>query len=537
MSKKGKLIVIGSGIKSIAHFTLESQAHLQQADIVLYAASDPVTDMWIEKQNPNSFDLYQYYGNTRNRIITYTQMIERVMMEVRAGKYVCALFYGHPGVFVTPSHNAIELARREGYEAEMLPGISAEDCLFADLGVDPSIPGLQTYEATDLLLRNRTINTDINAIIWQVGCVGDVGFKFHGYANEKLNVLLDHLDKFYSPDQVVYNYVASMFSMSHSKKDKYKLADFRRPEVAKEVTGISTFFIPAAKMTDSNAEMSKALGLKTGKARSTPLICDHELYPSYRKVALKNIAEHTIPEGYKFSHSSEALYNLVSKLALNFEELYKYRENPTAYLKTVEGLTPIERNMLGMQHHGALRMLFKRDRNEEARLFVEDVIKDPSLGNAYFEKQQLEHNAFKNKEISESDYEARLVKWFLDKGYATTPSAVTGAANKLVMEDDMDYSGEYQCILSVNDKEREVSVKIDVPGHTIEVDDEPILAPYFGGDHILWSKSGKNDSTGVLTFSKETNAISLKGKYSYNGSALPETFNLIGLAEVVSNNQ
>ncbi len=123
MSKKGRLVVVGSGIKSVGHITLEAQAHIQQADIVLYAAADPITDMWIEKQNPNSFDFYQYYGNDKSRIITYTQMIERTLEEVRSGKYVCALFYGHPGVFVTPTHNAIAIARSEGYDAVMLPAV------------------------------------------------------------------------------------------------------------------------------------------------------------------------------------------------------------------------------------------------------------------------------------------------------------------------------------------------------------------------------------------------------------------------------
>ncbi len=531
MNKKGKLIVIGSGIKSIAHFTLEAQAHLQQADIVLYAAADPVTDMWIEKQNPNSFDLYQYYGNDKNRIITYTQMIERIMEEVRAGKYVCALFYGHPGVFVTPSHNAIELARREGYEAEMLPGISAEDCLFADLGVDPSIPGLQTYEATDLLLRKRPINTEINAVIWQVGCVGDIGFKFHGYENDKFNVLLDYLEEFYSPDQEVINYVASMFSMSKAKIEKHKLSDYRDPEIAKSVSGISTFFIPAAKMTVSDAELSNKLGLKTGKARPNPLICDHEIYPKYKRIALKNIAEHRIPEGYKFSHSSKALYDLVSTLALDFRELDKFRSNPNAYLKDIPGLTSHERHMLSMQHHGALRMLFKRDVNTEAEAFVEEAIKNTALAREYAAKQKTEHTALKNKEISASDYEARIVKWFLDKGFATTPSAVTRAAKMLEMPDNLNFSGEYKCTLSENKNRKDLTVLVDTRQNLVKIDNKVIPEPLFGGDHILWQYSENNQSTAVFTFSKENGAIRLNGKYAVNNPVLPETFNLTGINE------
>jgi len=31
----------------------------------------------------------------------------------------------------------------------MLPGISAEDCLVADLGIDPASSGCQSYEAND----------------------------------------------------------------------------------------------------------------------------------------------------------------------------------------------------------------------------------------------------------------------------------------------------------------------------------------------------------------------------------------------------
>ena len=65
----------------------------------------------------------------------------------------------------------------------MLPAISAGDCLFADLGVDPSYPGSQSLEATDLLLRNCTILSDAHVIVLQVGCVGDLGFRRQGYIN------------------------------------------------------------------------------------------------------------------------------------------------------------------------------------------------------------------------------------------------------------------------------------------------------------------------------------------------------------------
>ncbi|KAJ2931620.1 hypothetical protein H1R20_g5340, partial [Candolleomyces eurysporus] len=88
-----------------------------------------------------------------------------MLSKVRSGQDVVGLFYGHPGVFAHPSHRAIKIAREEGYLAKMLPGISAEDCLFADLGIDPSINGTTTYEATDLLTHDRPLDPASNLIL------------------------------------------------------------------------------------------------------------------------------------------------------------------------------------------------------------------------------------------------------------------------------------------------------------------------------------------------------------------------------------
>ncbi|HWT13198.1 MAG TPA: SAM-dependent methyltransferase [Allosphingosinicella sp.] len=425
--KRGRLVVIGSGIKAVSHFTLEAQAHIRQADIVLYAAADPVTDMWIEEQNPNSFDLYQYYADDKARVVTYVQMIERTMAEVRAGKYVCALFYGHPGVFVTPSHNAIAIARKEGYEAVMLPAVSAEDCLYADLGVDPSVPGLQIYEATDFLLRRRRIDTTANFVLWQVGCIGDLGFKFSGYENDKFGILIDYLEEIYGPDHPAINYVANMFT-GEPQIDRHVIADYRDPEVKRKVSGISTFFIPAKEAAKSDSAMQAKLGFgKVSDARRNPLICDREDYPVLAQIANRNNHNHHIPPGYKYSFASEALYRTLLDLALDQRAQAEFRAEPKAYLDRCEGLTADERRNLLLQHHGVTRMMLKRDPDKEAVRFVGDALVRPDLATAYRDRQGAAAADVAAGRISLGDYEGQVAAWLRDKGYATTPSSVTRA--------------------------------------------------------------------------------------------------------------
>ncbi len=433
VKKTGKLVIVGSGIKAVGQFTLEAQAHIQQADVVLYAAADPVTDMWIEKQNPNAFDLYQYYANDKNRIVTYVQMIERMLDELRAGKYVCGVFYGHPGVFVTPSHNAIAIARQEGYEAEMLPGISAEDCLYADLGVDPSIPGLQIFEATDLLLRQRRIDTAMNLILFQVGCVGDVGFKFHGFENKNFNILVDYLEQAYGPDHEVINYVASMFTMAQTTMAKHKISELRDPKVAATITGISTFFIRASTLAQNDHSVADKFGLKVSTPRGTPLICDRPDYPKLKQIAQRNNRNHAVPPGYKFSHSSPALYETLYDLAVNMKAQRDYHADPAGFMNAREGLTEGERNYLRMRHMGIIRMMFKAEPDKEAARFVDDALRRPYLANSYQAVQQVEHAALSRGEIEPHQYQARLCDWLMKQGYATTPAAVTKAVGAVRM--------------------------------------------------------------------------------------------------------
>jgi uroporphyrin-III C-methyltransferase len=115
-------------------------------------------------------DLYQA-GNSR--AINYQQMTDRIVDAVKAGQKVCAAFYGHPGVFVNPSHAAIKKVRDLGLCAEMLPGISAENCLIADLGIDPAHYGCQSYEATQFLFRDYKLDPHMTQIIWQIGLAGE----------------------------------------------------------------------------------------------------------------------------------------------------------------------------------------------------------------------------------------------------------------------------------------------------------------------------------------------------------------------------
>jgi uncharacterized protein YabN with tetrapyrrole methylase and pyrophosphatase domain len=153
--------------------TAEARVALERADIVLSIVSEPAGRAWLERLNPRTQSLHGLYDDGRKRSETYALMSDEILRHVRQGLDVCLAVYGHPGVFVTPAHDAIARARDEGYPTRLLPGISAEDCLFADLGVDPSRFGWQSHDATEFLVNRRRPEPSTALVLWQIGTVGN----------------------------------------------------------------------------------------------------------------------------------------------------------------------------------------------------------------------------------------------------------------------------------------------------------------------------------------------------------------------------
>ena len=233
----GRLVVVGTGIGA-ARLTAEARAAIEAADELLYLIPDAISVHAVGQLNPRSRSLEHCYVEGEHRREAYARMVEAILEPVRAGRNVCAAFYGHPGVFVLPSHEAVKQARAEGFEATMLPGISAEDCLFADLGVDPAEAGCQSYEATRFLERRPAIEPRAALVLWQIGVVGSANHSANVVA-PRLPELVDRLRELYPDEHEVVVYEASSF---------VGIAPLIRPtplaDLAAAVTPASTLYVP-----------------------------------------------------------------------------------------------------------------------------------------------------------------------------------------------------------------------------------------------------------------------------------------------------
>jgi hypothetical protein len=134
-------------------------------------------------------------------------------------------------VFAWAPHKSIEVARQEGYEAHMEPGISSEDCLYADLGIDPGTYGCQHFEASQFMLYRRRVDPSAWLMLWQVGLAGDQSQGRFATGAAYRQVLVDVLARDYPLNHGVIVYRAATLPIQSPRIERMTLADLPQADI------------------------------------------------------------------------------------------------------------------------------------------------------------------------------------------------------------------------------------------------------------------------------------------------------------------
>ncbi|RUR09113.1 SAM-dependent methyltransferase [Legionella sp. km772] len=231
-----KLIVVGSGIKSVAHLTEETKRIIQNSDKVLYLVNEELLKQWIVRESKSAESLEPIYFNSTKRIDAYTNIISEIVRSYYQYTNLCVVFYGHPTVFAESALKAVKIIQAEKGNAIILPAISSMDCLFSDLQIDPGAQGCFSIEATELLIYERKLDIQSHVILWQIANLG----MFNTQKTTKLNVLKDYLSHYYSIEQVICLYEAALYPTQKPRIEWFRLSDIENIRL----TPISSLYIP-----------------------------------------------------------------------------------------------------------------------------------------------------------------------------------------------------------------------------------------------------------------------------------------------------
>lgn len=261
----GSLVCVGVGVTLGSHISPLSRSHIEKADVVFAGVADGFMEQWLMRMNPDVRSLQSFYEEGKSRMRTYRQMVQAMVAEVRTGRKVCGAFYGHAGVFAWAPHKAIELARSEGFHAHMEPGISAEDCLYADLGIDPGTYGCQHYEASQMMLFRRRVDPTAYLVVWQVGLAGDQTLKRFSTGPAYRQILVDVLARDYPLDHEVIIYRAATLPLHKPRIERTSLANL----VLAHIEVPDTVVIPPARPMEVDQDIRNRLSALDESSRRT----------------------------------------------------------------------------------------------------------------------------------------------------------------------------------------------------------------------------------------------------------------------------
>ncbi|MCA1779668.1 MAG: hypothetical protein LC637_09860 [Xanthomonadaceae bacterium] len=234
-ARRGELIFVGCGIQLGRHLSRRVASEIKIADRV-FGLVDAFAWDWLKAERPDAIALTDYYGEGKDRRQTYREMEDAVCREVERGYRVCVVLYGHPGVFADMPHTAIRRMSRLGFHTAMEPGISAEACLYADLGLDPGKFGVQSLEATQFLVFERTLDPAGLLILWQLALVGDLSCTRFDTSPERLGLLVDKLLRWYLPTTPVILYEAAQVAVQPVRAESITLQQLPAAELVEHTT-------------------------------------------------------------------------------------------------------------------------------------------------------------------------------------------------------------------------------------------------------------------------------------------------------------
>jgi len=255
--KNGSLTIAGCGIKFMSHLSIEAKAAIEQADLLFYLVNEPAMCSWLRDCHPDSISLEYIYEQHPLRKHAYQAMTTTIMQALEEEQHICVVLEGHPTVFATPALDAAIKAKKAGYSTRILPGISAEDYLFAELHIDPGSPGCQSYEATDFLVHKRIFDVRSHLVLWQVSVIGMLSYQPVHQHQKGTQILVEYLSEYYDLEHNVILFEGSQYPHIASRIDTLPLKNLPQANISR----ITTLYIPPVCQPMKDETMLKKLGL------------------------------------------------------------------------------------------------------------------------------------------------------------------------------------------------------------------------------------------------------------------------------------
>eukprot|EP00178_Gracilaria_changii_P027714 TRINITY_DN908_c0_g1_i1.p1 TRINITY_DN908_c0_g1~~TRINITY_DN908_c0_g1_i1.p1 ORF type:complete len:611 (+),score=71.90 TRINITY_DN908_c0_g1_i1:352-2184(+) len=343
-----------------------------------------------------------------------------------------------------------------------------------------------------MLVRKRRPDPSLHVVLWQVGLIGELGFRRLGCLNSRFHVLLDYLERFYDADQQVINYVASRYPGIDAVREKHTLRSLREPHAQSKVTGISTFYLPPVETAQCDEQMLLELGLiEPGQSVHAPtsVLRRIDLYGRRERKAFEDFARFKVPMDYHWQ-SDTASARFILALREDTELRANYQTDACVAVRSWGGeLSTVDVRRLATRDAGAMQIAAKGVRTRvapECAALIRDLLTKEPLCKSLL--RAARHGGERREQVN---------KWMIEHGQSVNLDELQEDLQITLRQELYPWTG---CYLA---KEKKLSVVVHgLPGtghaNRVYVNGERIQGVCFHNGHLYWRGKGENDTNDSL---------------------------------------
>jgi precorrin-2 methylase len=239
-----EIALVGLGVNGVHQLTREAEDALRRSAHVFMTDMATGVIKQVRAMGVDATNLYSKYVPGKHRIEIYREMASIVVSAALEQPPVTFATYGHPKFYCYPSALIQRAARLLDLRVAVLPGVSSLDTLMVDLELDPAMDGLQVYEATDLIVRNRPIQPDATCVILQAAIALDPYNNPGHPSTDGLELLQRHVLQFYPASHRGVLLVSATHPLLEPMRVSFALGDLATAVAS--ASNVATLIIPPA---------------------------------------------------------------------------------------------------------------------------------------------------------------------------------------------------------------------------------------------------------------------------------------------------
>jgi hypothetical protein len=250
-------------------------------------------------------------------------------------------------------------------------------------------------------------------VLWQVGLIGELGYRRQGYLNNHFSYFISWLEELYGSGYEVTHYIGARYPGTDPLIQVCRLAELHDPARQQDITGLSTFYIPPRDSVAMDQRTAVDLGiLQPGQPVPSPGPPRRDVtsYGGREMAAFSSLARFRIPPSYHWQAETEAAKFLI-ELRFDPELQQLYQRDPREALADPRfaGLSDRERSLLVSRDSGSVQIAAKGS-------YRRSIPNEELIGSLLNSRESCQKIRTKLRGLTRAEGREALAKWLAAHG-------------------------------------------------------------------------------------------------------------------------